>query len=251
MTEAAPIELPELPALVTGTVSHVRLVGVRHRLRHKVYQWLVDVDNLPSDRWPVRAFTRFDASDHIGDPDASIGHNLRGFCAAQGIDVSEHRIIMLANARVLGHIFDPLSVFWVIAPDSSLTCVVAEVHNTYGERHAYLIHPDRDGRAHVDKEFYVSPFFEVDGSYDLLFRLTPRIVHSSITLRRSGNAAFTASFVGTSESYKLGRLIRLLVRHPLMTWQVSGLIRVHGIWLWLRRQPIRPRPTHYPQEGTS
>ena len=53
---------------------------------------------------------------------------------------------MLANARVLGHVFDPLTVFWCLRGDGGLVCVVAEVHNTYAERHVYLLHPDAQGR---------------------------------------------------------------------------------------------------------
>ena len=104
---------------------------------------------------------------------------------------------MLANARVLGHTFDPLSVFWAIAPDESLTCIVAEVHNTYGERHAYLLQTDDAGRQTVDKEFYVSPFFTVEGTYDLQFMLTPEQVSSTIILRQGGDAVFSATFRGT------------------------------------------------------
>ena len=79
---------------------------------------------------------------------------------------------MLASARVLGHVFDPLSVFWCYGSDGVLACVVAEVHNTYGERHAYLLRPDEAGTAVTDKGFYVSPFFDVTGSYELRFTLT-------------------------------------------------------------------------------
>ena len=93
---------------------------------------------------------------------------------------------MLANARVLGHVFDPLSVFWCYDSDGVLVCVVAEVHNTYGERHAYLLRPDEAGVAVTDKDFYVSPFFDVSGTYELRFTLRPDLVATSVTLRRAG-----------------------------------------------------------------
>ena len=67
---------------------------------------------------------------------------------------------MLTNARVLGHVFNPLTVYWCHHPDGTLACVVAEVHNTYGERHCYLLRTDAAGRARTAKEFYVSPFFD-------------------------------------------------------------------------------------------
>ena len=242
--------LPPLPALVTGTVGHTRRTPLRHRFQHRVYQWLVDVDDLPRLRWPLRAFATFRAADHIGDPSATIRSNIETFCTAQGLDVAGHRILMLANARVLGHTFDPLSVFWVIAPDGGLTCLVAEVHNTYGERHAYLLHPDTAGRTTTDKAFYVSPFFTVEGRYDLQFRLGADAVSSTIVLRQGGHAVFSATFRGEPRPATARRLARLVVTHPLMTQRTSLLIRVHGVYLWLRRLPVVPRPAHHPQEGT-
>lgn len=242
--------LPVLPALVEGTVSHARRTSLRHRFSNRVYQWLVDVDELPRMPWLLRPFSTFSAADHIGDPDVSIHANIERFCGAQGLDISGHRVLMLANARVLGHTFDPLSVFWAIAPDESLTCIVAEVHNTYGERHAYLLQTDDEGRQSVDKEFYVSPFFTVAGLYDLQFKLAPEHISSTVILRQSGEAVFSATFRGTPRPATTGRLSRLLVTIPLMTQRTSLLIRVHGVWLWIRRLPIVTRPAHTPQEGT-
>ncbi|WP_456697549.1 DUF1365 domain-containing protein [Aeromicrobium sp. P5_D10] len=242
--------LPALPALVEGTVAHTRRTPLRHRFSYKVYQWLVDVDDLPRMARPLRAFSSFKAADHIGDPDDSIRANIERFCKAQGVDISGHRVLMLANARILGHTFDPLSVFWAIAPDGSLTCIVAEVHNTYGERHAYLLRPDEAGRAEVDKAFYVSPFFTVEGKYDLQFTLTPQRVSSSIILRQNGEAMFTAAFRGTPRPATRRRLTKLLIKMPLMTHRTSLLIRIHGVWLWIRKLPVIPRPAHAPQEGT-
>lgn len=242
--------LPVLPALVEGTVGHTRRTPLRHRFTNRVYQWLVDVDELPRMNRLLRPFSTFRAADHIGNPDDTIRENIERFCKASGVDVSGHQILMLANARVLGHTFDPLSVFWAIAPDGSLRCIVAEVHNTYGERHAYLLETDDAGKATVDKQFYVSPFFTVDGRYDLQFTLTPEAVSSTVILRQGDAAVFTATFRGTPRPATARRLTRLLVKMPLMTHRTSLLIRIHGVWLWIRRLPVVPRPVHTPQEGT-
>ena len=242
-------DLPPLPALVEGRVKHTRRGPIKHRFTNRVYQWLVDLDDLPRLRG-LRHFSTFHAADHIGDPQQSIRANIERFCRVGGIDVTGHRIIMLANARVLGHTFDPLSVFWAIAPDGSLTCVVAEVHNTYGERHAYLLQLDEHGRTDVDKAFYVSPFFDVEGRYDLSFTLSPQVVSSTVVLKHDAEAVFSATFGGRPEPVTRGRLLRLLIKMPLMTHRTSLLIRMHGVWLWLRRLPIAPRPAHHPQEGT-
>lgn len=244
------IDLPRLPALVEGEVVHTRRTPMHRRFTNHVYQWLVDLDELPRMRRPLRSFSSFLASDHIGDPNRSIRANIENFCAANGTDIAGQQILMLANARVFGHTFDPLSVFWVIAPDRTVTCIIAEVHNTYGERHAYLLTPDAEGRAQTDKEFYVSPFFTVEGGYDLQFRLGPDVVSSSVILRQGGDAVFSATFRGTPVPATPSRLTRLLVKMPFLTHRISLLIRIQGVWLWLRRLPVVPRPPHQPQEGT-
>jgi DUF1365 family protein len=156
---------------------------------------------------------------------------------------------MLAGARVLGHVFDPLSVFWCYDCDGVLVCVIAEVHNTYGERHAYLLRPDEAGAAVTDKDFHVSPFFDVSGTYELRFVLRPDLVSTTVTLRRGNAVAFSATFQGRAEPATRPALARRLIRQPLMPQRISALIRVHGIWLWLHRLPIRPRPHHTRQEG--
>ena len=242
--------LPSMPALVVGRVSHSRLGPVRHSFRHRAYQWLVDLDALPEPPRCLRPFARFSSADHLGDPSQSIKTNVARFLALRGVELGEGaRILMLANARIFGHVFDPLTVFWCYDGDGGLACVVAEVHNTYGERHAYLLHPDADGRAAQDKELYVSPFYDVSGGYQLRFAIGPDLVTTSVSLRQGGSTAFAATFRGRPQPATPTALVRQLVRQPLMTQRVSALIRLHGIWLWLRGLRVQPRPTHLAQEG--
>ena len=78
---------------------------------------------------------------------------------------------MAAMPRAFGFCFNPISVFWCFGPDGDRRagprCVVVEVHNTYGDRHAYVVQPDAQGRACTDKQMYVSPFHGTDGHYEL------------------------------------------------------------------------------------
>ena len=241
---------PALPALVVGRVSHRRVGPVRHSFRHRAYQWLVDLDTIPDLPFYLRPFARFDSGDHLGDPTRPIKANVEHFLRAHGVELGTgSRVLMLANARVLGHVFNPLSVFWCYDATGALACIVAEVHNTYGERHAYLLRPDDDGKATHDKELYVSPFFDVRGRYQLRFELSPDRVATTVTLQRDNSRAFAATFIGRPRPASSGVVLRQLIRHPLMPQRVSALIRMHGIWLWLRRLPIQRRPVHLPQEG--
>jgi len=242
--------LPTLPALVTGHVAHHRSGPVRHAFRHSVYQWLVDLDALPEQPWYLKPFAGFSAGDHLGDPTLSIRENVERYLSLNGIRLGESsRIVMLANARVLGHVFDPLSVFWCFDAEVALVCIVAEVHNTYGERHVYLLRPDAAGVATADKAFHVSPFFDISGRYEMRFALSARVVSSTVILLREGAVAFTATFRGRPIRATRPAVVGQLICKPLMPQQVSALIRMHGIWLWLRRLPALRPPQHQPQEG--
>ncbi|WP_240474223.1 DUF1365 domain-containing protein [Intrasporangium chromatireducens] len=241
---------PQVPALVVGEVTHTRRVPVRHAFRHRSYQWLVDLDDLPEPPALLRPLARFTAADHLDG--GRLGGGIRGdlvrFLAGRGIAVEpDDRLLMLANARVLGHVFDPLTVFWCLGRGGDLRAAVFEVHNTYGERHAYLLEVDETGRAATDKQFYVSPFNDVSGRYDIRLRLERRRVSVVVGLDRAGERVLTATSRGTPEPATTRALLRVALTHPLMTQRVSALIRFHGIRLW-RRLPVLPRPPH-PKEA--
>lgn len=241
---------PALPALVVGRVTHTRHHPVRHRFAYRHYQWLVDLADLPRLRWPLSLLARFDAADHLGSGLAGGGirGDLERFLEQRGVVLSpEDRVLMLAHARSLGHTFDPLSVFWCLAPDGSCRAVVAEVHNTYGGRHAYLLDVDPHGVARQSKQFYVSPFNDVSGEYTIRLRMDPDRVAVSVGLDREGLRVLDAAVTGTPVPATPRSLLAVAARHLGMTYRVSALIRFHGIRLWLRRLPVVPRPP-IPQE---
>lgn len=243
-------DLPTLPALVVGQVRHGRRIPIRHAFRHRAYLWLVDLDQLPQLRPWLRPLARFDARDHLGGGSAGIKSAVRDYLGPHGIALEPgDRVVMLANARFLGYVFNPLTVFWCFAADGSLRCVVTEVHNTYGERHAYLLRPAADGTAEVGKEFYVSPFNDVSGHYTFRFAVSPERLSISITLRRQDRPVFEAGFGGPIRPATTKTVARTVLRLPAMPQRVAVLIRAHGIWLWLRRLPVVSRPVHHPPEG--
>jgi hypothetical protein len=99
------------------------------------------------------------------------------------------------------------------------------------------------------KEFHVSPFFGVTGTYGMRFTLSPDRVSTTVTLHHENAVVFSAAFLGRPQPATRRTLARLLIRQPLMTQRVSALIRVHGIWLWVRGLPIRSHPNHIRQAG--
>jgi DUF1365 family protein len=225
---------------------------MKHGFHHNVVLWLVDLDDVPQLPWYLRPLASFSSRDHLGPPTgddpAGIRRSLERFLHGRGVHL-DGRVLMLANARTLGHVFDPITVYWCLRPDDTLRCIVAEVHNTYGERHAYVLEPDESGEASVDKEFYVSPFNDVSGRYTLRFTLTKDQVQVQVTLTRGGEVVFDAGFDGVPEQATSQTLLRTALLRPASSQKVSLLIRLHGIYPWLRRLPVAPRPVHTPQEG--
>jgi DUF1365 family protein len=237
------------PALYDAVVVHTRTEPIHRTFRHRICLWLVDLDHLPSLPGWARPFGRIDAADHLGSPDRSIRHNVDSLLAARGIDLAGGRVLMLANARALGHVFNPITLYWCWRGDGGLACVIAEVHNTYGERHCYLLRGDPSGRAEVDKAFYVSPFLEVAGSYAMQVSPPGPRVSVTVDLHQHGRTVFQASLHGTRRPADRRHVVRMMLRRPLASYRVSALIRRHGIALWMRRIRIHPRPQHAPERG--
>ena len=238
-------------------ISHARTAPLRNVFTYGSYLWLVDLDRLPRTLIPglLKPRVRFRARDHLGDPGQSIRTNLDRFLAARGVDLGGGRVLMLAHARVLGYVFNPLTVYWCHRADETLACVVAEVHNTYGERHAYLLHTDERGRAEVPKQFYVSPFYPVDGRYRMSLPEPGDRLALTVTLSRpapeNGTETFSASVHGRAVPATARAVAAAAVRHPWSTAVVTVRIRWQGSKLYLRGLRPVPRPPHQPQEGVT
>ena len=236
-------------ALYPCEITHVRAHPVRRAFRYHSYLWLVDLDDLPRVPLALRPFARFRAGDHLGDPSSPLRANVDAYLARHGISLAGGRVLMLGHAAALGYVFNPLTVFWCHRADGALAAVIAEVHNTYGQRHVYLLHPDRSGRAEADKDFYVSPFLPVAGRYRLHLPEPGGTLRLSVTLHLGGRTVLAASVTGKRRAYTPWRLLGCALRHPWVTGQVTALIHWQGIRLAARRLPVFPRPAHYAQEG--
>jgi uncharacterized protein len=229
------------PSIYQCRLRHVRAAPVRHVFMHRTWMWLVDIDALPVLPRPARWLARFESRDHLGDPAATIRQNVDGFLAVHGVDVSGGRVLMLTHARSAGQVFNPLTVYWCYDAAGTLSCVLAEVHNTYGERHCYLLRADPRGRATVAKRFYVSPFYEVAGQYRMSLPEPGEHLTLTMTLHPPGGPPFAAQLRGDRRAGTWQGLLRAWARRPCPALSGLLLIRGHGIWLYLRGLPVVPR----------
>ena len=226
------------------SIIHTRTSPIRHRFTNRSHTWLVDLDDLPR-LGRLGRLASFESRDHLGTPERSLRENLDTFLGTRGVDLDGGQILMLTTPRVLGTVFNPISVYWCHTAEGRLACNVVEVHNTYGDRHAYLVNSDENGHAEVDKALYVSPFNDVSGSYSLTVPEPDERVSVQVVLRRPGRPAFVAGLSGHALPVTTRTVLRLALTQPLEPLSVSARIRLHGIWLWLRRLPVQPRPSHH------
>lgn len=230
------------PAIYDTSIRHIRTAPVENEFTYRSYSWFVDIDHLPALPGPLAAFAAIDSADHVGDPAASLRSNLDDFLQSRGIPPVVGHITMLTNARVLGYVFNPLTVYWLHDRAGRVEHVVAEVHNTYGERHRYLLDTDERGAARTPKEFYVSPFNDVSGEYAMRLPEPDGTLALSITLIRDGHPPFVATMSGTGRTATPGVVARVLARAPFAPHVVSARIRRQGIALWARGLRTVPRP---------
>ncbi len=218
------------PACYDVQITHRRREPLDYQFSNQTRTWLVDLDALPQLPRIARALCRFDGRDHLDGARRSVRANLDDWLAAAGV-TRPARVLMLAQPRVLGYVFNPLTVFYCYDAEGQPLYVVAEVANTYGGRQCYLLRPDETGRAQVDKDFYVSPFNPVDGGYDIYVPQPGNRLSVTVTLRRPGARPFTAAMTGIRAP--AARRWSALTR-PLLTRAVMFQIKRHGITLYLR-----------------
>lgn len=220
-------------------VTHIRRTPWKRTFAYRSAMWVVDIDRIAARRRIADFFKgAVVATDHLDGKGGTLRDALTRFADQEGIDLRDARVLLAAQPRAYGFCFNPISVWWCLDPRDDVIVTLVEVHNTYGDRHAYLLRPDADGRAQVDKAMYVSPFHGVDGSYDVIAPVPSDRLDISVALRTGDGARFSASLVG-----------RQLASPPCWTASASlrdsVRIRVHGITLLLRGLPIQPRPTHH------
>ena len=219
---------------------------------------LLDLDELPALDRKLSLFAhnrRGLFSFHDRDHGDGRGLNawLDDLLGQAGIAATGRRRV-LCYPRIFGYVFNPLSVWFCDDADGVLKAIVYEVHNTYEERHAYVlpVHGDeRLVRHGCPKNFYVSPFLSRDCRYQ--FRIRPPGADTAIAIHEeeAGKPILNASFTGERKTLSDGALLKMLLRYPLMTLKVVIAIHYEAVRLMLkgvRRHPHAPKAVYDPAE---
>ncbi|MBX2878783.1 MAG: DUF1365 family protein [Granulosicoccus sp.] len=247
--------------LYAGQVFHRRLRPRKHELRYSVFSLLVDlaeIDHIDRSLWIFshNRFNLFAIHDH--DFGEQIEETLSGYICRKltesGIHTMPTQILLSCYPRVLGYVFNPLSLFYCFDDSGECFAVVHEVHNTFGERHAYVLAVDR-GRVkrqatagadvteawieqHVGKQLFVSPFAHMGMNYQ--FRLNVPGVRQVIVIRAMDEQGLliTASYAGVRHKLTNTALVKYFCKIPLLTFKVIAGIHWEALRLWVKGVPL-------------
>ena len=242
-------------ALVVAQVVHARARPKVNRFRYHVYYLCVGLSDIPRlgklTLFSLKRFNLFGLrlSDYndAQSPEAW----MRDLLNAWKITTADGEIVLMTMPRVLNYAFNPVSFWFCLDTEGGLRAVLADVSNTFGERHKYLL-SHADGRAigaddlfTSQKVFHVSPFIEVTGHYQFRFAYDAARIGVWINHHDEQGQLLTTSVVGKRSPLTSRALLACFFRYPLVTFKVIGLIHYQALRLFTKgvryhNKPQRP-----------
>ncbi len=230
--------------IYNGKVIHKRFKPKIHFFKYKVFSLLLDLDEIDTidNKINIFSYNKFNLisfydRDH-GDRDSSsikdwVIKNLK----LNNIQHEDIKIKLLCYPRILGYVFNPLSIFFVYDNNSSLISILYEVKNTFGEQHTYIFRIDSNSdliQNNCNKKFYVSPFMDLNSKY--YFKISnPREKLSVVIDQRDNEGKLLfASQDGIRTTFTTKNLILAYLKNPLMTIKIISAIHYEAFRLWLK-----------------
>jgi hypothetical protein len=234
---------------IAGETFHGRKGAVANRFRYRVDYLLLDPDGAVGPGLFARnraGLVSLHDRDHGGPRGAGRGVAwVREVLAAEG--VMAERILLLAQPRVLGHVFNPVSFWLCLGPGEAVMAVIAEVTNTMGDRHSYLCRRDdglpltRADTVTAEKIFHVSPFQPVAGTYRFRFDIRPERIGIWIDHANAEGGVYT-NLIGPRRPLTNAAILGACLRRPLGSRRVLALIHWQALKLALKGARFRRRP---------
>ncbi len=231
---------------------HRRLIPPLYRFVYRLFYLLLDVDHIDATSRGLKLFShnRWNLLS-LHDRDYGEGQTLRAFAERQlssaGVNLDGGRIRLLTLPRLFGFAFNPLSMWYCEHRDGSLRAVIADVRNTFGERHCYVL--ASGGRPFTYEEtqekekcFHVSPFLDVAGRYRFTLSEPGERVRVAIHETRDGVPILDATLAGGRRALTDGQILRQVGAMPWMTLKVVLGIHWEALKLWLRGAKFHGKP---------
>lgn len=240
-------------ALYAGSIMHRRLRPKHHSLRYSIFYLLLDLDEIDDLTRMLRLFSHnrfnlfsFYDRDHGEGSATSLRDRIERYLQDAGIDFGGP-IRLLTMPRILGYAFNPLSIYFCHRRDHSLSAILYEVNNTFGQRHNYLI-PVPYGmkgpiRQESQKTFHVSPFMTTDMAYSLSVTPPEKIVTVSVIGRDEAGPLIIAKLSAARQDLSDAALARAFCAFPLLTFKVIAGIYWEALLIWLKGVGLHQRPS--------
>ena len=230
--------------IYTGTVIHKRFKPKEHFFKYKVFSLLLDLSELEKLSNKIRFFSlnrfnliSFQEKDHGLRDGSSLTEWVKKNLEQNNINSENIKIKLLCYPRILGYVFNPLSIFFVYNNQEQLVSILYEVKNTFGEQHTYVFRVDNNNNLiqnNCSKKFHVSPFIEMDCQY--FFKILKPGNKLSVIIDqydKDGKILF-ASQDGDRNELNSAQLIKSYLKHPLMTLKIISAIHFEAFKLWLK-----------------
>jgi len=242
--------------IYTGQLRHARTHAADHRFVYNLHLYLLDLDELQmlqrDSAWfghnqlrPVSLYDR----DYLYPGEEGLRQKVQRALHENGIAQPAARIMLVTALRQFGYVFNPASFFYCYDDSDRVFCMLAQVNNTFGETHLYVLKTEGEGQTfHTEKMFHVSPFFPRTGRYQFDLSLPGDELFLKITYFLEDQVALEASFTGNSRPLDSQTLARTVLRHPLraamtfprILWQAARLYLQKGLKVYTKPEPCSP-----------
>ena len=231
-------------SIYNGTVIHKRFKPKIHYFKYKVFSLLIDLSELENLSKKIKFFSynkfnliSFYEKDHGNRDGSSLVFWVKKNLKDNNINFENVKIKLLCYPRILGYVFNPLSVFYIYDESEKLVCILYEVKNTFGEQHTYIFRVDNDQKLYqhnCSKKFHVSPFIEMNCKY--FFRLLKPGEKISVIIDQyqTDEKILYASQDGQRVDFNTKELIKSYFKHPLMTFKIISAIHFEAFKLWIK-----------------
>jgi DUF1365 family protein len=234
-------------------VMHNRLAPKKHSFWYNVYLFYIDLDEIEqlSKRLKWISHNRFNLfnfreKDHLQLPEQnpdtskSVRQHLNSYLAGQGLALGSGKVMLLTNLCVLGYNFNPVSFYFCDDESGKPLCAVVEISNTFREMKMFLIRQEEleagQFRQRAKKYFYVSPFIDLDTSFDFNLRIPAEQLDIRIDDHdKTGERFFISTLTGVRKPLTDGNLLRYFFSIPLIPLRVMGLIHWQAFLLWRKK----------------
>jgi len=229
--------------LYEGEITHARTKPVKHNFSFPIYTFVLDLDELELLDKKIRffgynrgsVFTLYD-SDYLGSGQGSIKEKLKNWLNKFGYEEKYTTVKMITTLRVFKHTFNPVIFYYCLDSEDNIVYHVAEVHNTFGEGHLYILKNGKKSKVGteylVPKEFHVSPFNKVEGDYNFHFSQLKEKLDVRINVSKNNKNFFYARISGNAQKITRYKLVKLIMKYPLRTLLVIPKILAEAAKLY-------------------